>query len=348
MYESFYGFRERPFDLTPNPRFLVMTPSHQEALSNLEYAIASRKGVTLLLGEAGSGKTTLIRAAIERQPARVHTVHLHNPALTREEFIEILAARFGLSDRARNSKAALIVELEELLRARREAGETTLLVVDEAQSLSLELLEEIRLLANIETDEEKLLSLLIAGQPELADVLNASALRQLKGRVALRCELRPLSLQETFAYIAGRIRAAGGVGAHVFTREAVTLIHEQSKGIPRIVNVLADNALVAGFATEQRPVGSQLVREVCRDFDIGNLGAEERGDAAPAPAPAPAAAAAAAAPAETSVLDLRGTRSVKESAPAAKPAGEAADPGKSGAGSIFGLLSKRRFSFLFG
>jgi general secretion pathway protein A len=124
----------------------------------------------------------------------------------------------------------------------------------------------------------------------------------------------------------------------------VTLIHEQSKGIPRIVNVLADNALVAGFATEQRPVGSQLVREVCRDFDIGNRGADERADAAPAPA----AAAAAAAPAETSVLDLRGTRSVKESAPAAKPAGEAADPGKSGAGSIFGLLSKRRFSFLFG
>jgi len=270
MYESFYGFRERPFDLTPNPRFLVMTDVHREALSNLEYGIASRTGITLLVGEAGTGKTTLIRTALERQPARVHCVHLQNPALTRDEFVEMLASRFELSDRARASKTALLIELEGVLRARDEVGESTVLLVDEAQSLPRNILEEIRLLANIETNDRKLLSVIMAGQPELTSLLNDEGLRQLKQRVALRCELRPLSLQETAGYIAGRIRSAGGVGAQVFTREAVTLIHERSKGIPRTISVIADNSLVTGFATGQRPINSSTVREVCRDFDLGD------------------------------------------------------------------------------
>ena len=275
MYERFYGFRERPFDLTPNPKYLVLTNGHQEALSNLEYAIASAKGITLLVGEAGSGKTTVICAAIARQTSRVHCVHLHNPALTRDEFVEMLAARFGLSDRARVSKTALLLELESMLRRRRDAGETTLLVVDEAQSLPFELLEEIRLLANIETNSEKLLPLIIAGQPEISERLNANELRQLKQRIALRCELRSLTETETISYVATRIRAAGGVGSQVFTREAVMLICDRAKGLPRTINVLADNALVAGFATEQRPVTSALVREVCRDFDIQVSGRDD-------------------------------------------------------------------------
>src|SRR6476620_1571138 len=182
MYERHFGFRERPFDLTPNPRFLVMTAGHREALSNLEYAITGRKGITLLLGEAGCGKTTVIRAAIERQPSRVHCVHITNPALTRGEFVETLAERFGLTPEAGQSKARLVSELEALLRRRREQDETTVLVVDEAQSLSNELLEEIRLLANIETADEKLISLIMAGQPELSDQLNEEGLRQLKQR----------------------------------------------------------------------------------------------------------------------------------------------------------------------
>ena len=270
MYEEFYGFRERPFDLTPNPRYLVLTDIHREALSNLEYGIASRKGITLLIGEAGYGKTTLIRTAIGRQPARVHCVHLNNTALTRAEFVEMLAERFGLNDRAKVSKTVMLLELDELLNKRRDAGETSVLIVDEAQSLSLELLEEIRLLANTETNEAKLLSVIIAGQPELADRLNDAALRQLKQRVALRCQLRALTLNETAAYIAGRIKAAGGVGAQVFTREAVTLIHQRSHGIPRTISVIADNALLAGFAAGQRPVNSQMVLEVCQDFDLGS------------------------------------------------------------------------------
>src|SRR5688572_1834615 len=154
MYERFFGFRERPFDLSPNPRFLVLTESHREVLSNLEYGIASRKGVTLVLGEAGSGKTTLVRTVIERQPQRVHSVHVSNPTLSRVEFIQTLAVKFGLSSRASESKATMLQELEVLLSGRHAKGETTVLIVDEAQSLPMELLEEIRLLANTETNEE--------------------------------------------------------------------------------------------------------------------------------------------------------------------------------------------------
>ena len=282
MYESFYGLRERPFDLTPDPRYLVATEVHREALSNIEYAISSRKGITLLVGEAGTGKTTVIRAAISKQPDLIHCVHLNNPALTRDEFIGMLAARFDLSSRARESKAELLLELEQLLRRRRDAQETTVLIVDEAQSLSLELLEEIRLLTNIETDEEKLLTLIIAGQPEVAERLTDQSLRQLKQRIALRCELRPLNLQESGGYIAGRIVAAGGIPGQIFSREAVVLIHERSRGIPRAINVIADNALVSAFAAEQRLVTTPLVQEVCRDFDIRPSG-RPRPDSVDAP-----------------------------------------------------------------
>lgn len=283
MYETFFGMRERPFDLTSSPRFLVMTDSHREAWRNLQYGIASRKGITLLVGEAGAGKTTVIRAAIGTQSTLVHTVYVNNPTLSRNEFIEMLAAKFELSERAAQSKAVMLAELERLLLERRARDETTVLVVDEAQSLSLELLEEIRLLANIETDNEKLLSVIIAGQPELADRLNAQELRQLKQRVALRCELRPLTHTETEAYVSGRIRAAGGVASQVFTREAVSLLYEAAHGLPRTINVLADNALLGGFAAGVKPVGRELVLEVCRDFDL--LGGVDISRTAEAPSP---------------------------------------------------------------
>jgi hypothetical protein len=196
----------------------VLTAAHREALSSIEYGIASRKGITLLVGEAGLGKTTVIRAALARAQSRVHCVHLHNPALTRDEFIEMLAAMFDLSAAARRSKAVLLLELESLLRQREAAGETTVLIVDEAQSLPLELLEEVRLLANIETNERKLLSVIMAGQPELAARLNEQALRQLKQRVALRCTLRPLTAQETAGVprgpAGGSRRRRGDSGLH--------------------------------------------------------------------------------------------------------------------------------------
>jgi general secretion pathway protein A len=285
MYETYYGFRERPFDLAPDPRFLVLTESHDEALSTLKYGIASRKSVTLLIGEAGVGKTTLIRAALADQPARVRCIHLQNPVLSRAEFIEMLARRFNLSKQAAQSKTALLCELEDLLQRARQNQESTLLVIDEAQSLPDELLEEIRLLANIEVNSERLLSVILAGQPELADRLNDPSLRQLKQRIALRCLLRPLTGQETARYLVGRIKAAGGVGANTFTREAVNEIHERSGGVPRTISVIADNALLGGFAANVRPVPLSIVREVCADLYLG-----ESRDPEPEPAPAGAGA----------------------------------------------------------
>jgi general secretion pathway protein A len=236
MYEAFFGLRARPFDLTPDPRYLVLTPSHREALSNLEYGIASQKGITLLVGEAGSGKTTVIRAALERQTTHVHYVHLHNPALTREEFVEMLGVRVELSDRARVSNTALLLEQEQLLEGRHATYHRTVLVVDEAQSLPHELLEEIRLLANVDAGGRRSMSVIMAGQPELAARLNTHELRQFKQRVALRCELKPLTPQETFAYVVGRIRAAGGVAAEVFTRQSVAMMHDRANGLPRTIS----------------------------------------------------------------------------------------------------------------
>jgi general secretion pathway protein A len=269
MYEKFYGLRERPFDLTPNPKYLYLTGSHREALSNIQYGITGRKGITLLIGEAGTGKTTLVRAALEAVVGPyIRCVYVNNPVLTREEFYEFLAPKFGLSERASASKARFLSELEDAVIGRHRAGGVTALVIDEAQSLPHELLEEVRLLANFETATEKLLPVVLTGQPELAARLEHEALRQLKQRVALRCDLAALDIRETAAYISGRVAIAGGDSTQMFTREAVQTIYERSRGIPRTISVICDNALLTGFASGMKPVGSNLVLEVCRDFRL--------------------------------------------------------------------------------
>src|SRR6185295_19307177 len=269
MYERFYGFREPAFELTANPKFLFFTAQHREALCNLEYGLSAAKPVTVLIGDPGTGKSTLLRAALESDMCRhVTCVFIDNPTLTRAEFFETLAARFELGGNAEKSKATLLGGLESKIRGRHSRREITALVVDEAQALPDEILEEIRLLANMETPTSKLLPVVLAGQPELAARLNDPRLRQLKQRVALRCELKPLDLPQTAAYIASRIRTAGGDPANIFTREAVTLIHEYSRGLPRTISVMCDNALTSGFALDQRPVDGDIVAEVCRDFDL--------------------------------------------------------------------------------
>jgi general secretion pathway protein A len=279
MYQEFYGLRELPFELTANPKFLYLTSRHLEALSNLQYGLASGKSVTVLVGEAGTGKTTLLKAAMASDRCRqVRCVCLNNPALTRSEFIEILARSFALSSQAARSKAVLLEDLENALVERRYRGEATALVVDEAQSLSTELLEEIRLLANMETNAEKLLPLVLVGQPALGMRLEASSLRQLKQRVALRCEVTPFDLSETAEYIASRIRTAGGVATRLFTRDAVRLIYENSGGIPRTINVICDNALIHGLALDRRPVDRQMVLDVCQDFRLGDRQAQSPGE----------------------------------------------------------------------
>lgn len=269
MYQAFYGLAELPFELSPDPSYLYLTPRHREALANLEYGISARKSLTLLTGEAGTGKTTLVRAALRSEACRsARVLYLNNPTLTRTEFLDFLAHGFGLTQQASSSKSEMLRQLERELVEGRRRGITTALVIDEAQSLSYELLEEIRLLANIESNTEKLLPLVLAGQPELAVRLNEPSLRQLKQRVALRCALGLLSLNETAAYMAGRIRRAGADGSTLFTREAVRLIYERSRGVPRTISVICDNALVSGFALQQKPVSAQIVHEVCRDFDF--------------------------------------------------------------------------------
>ena len=269
MYQSFYELRELPFELTLDPKFLYLTSGQREALSNLEYGLSSGKSLTVMIGDAGTGKTTLLRTALSSSRCRdVRCVYLNNPALTRDEFINTLAMRFELGALAAQSKAVLLEGLDRVLRERRARGEITALVVDEAQRLSIELLEEIRLLANMETATEKLLPLVLAGQSELRERLEDSNLRQLKQRVALRCEIAPFRLTETAAYISSRIRTAGGAPAKLFTRDAVTLIHECSRGIPRTVNVLCDNALVTGLALNRRPIDRAVVLEVSRDFAL--------------------------------------------------------------------------------
>jgi len=268
MYEQYYGLRERPFDLSPNPRFLFLSKGHREALMHLRYGLTRRPGVTVLVGEAGTGKTTLVRAALQASSGQNATiVHLSNPTLTRQEFYEYLASGFGLGQQAAASKSTFLHELERSLTTRSADGSILALIVDEAQSLPHELIEEIRLLTNTEANGRSV-AVALVGQPELAARLNEPQLRQLKQRVALRCELSPLDLRDTAAYIAARVRVAGGNAALLFTRDAVIAIHDHSHGIPRLTSVICDNALVSGFAADVKPVGRDLVLEVCRDFEL--------------------------------------------------------------------------------
>jgi general secretion pathway protein A len=271
MYAEFYRLTEPPFDLTPNPRFLFLTARQREALSNLRYGLSTSRGFTMLVGEAGTGKTTLVRAALAGMadlPSRY--VLISNPTLTRADFYEILVRQFDLSVEAGRSKAAFLSELTQSVEARFAAGGLTGIIIDEAQSLPTELLEEIRLLGNIETTTAKLLNIVLAGQPELADRLNESSLRQLKQRVTLRCQLSAFTAEEAVAYIAGRIRIAGGSPTEIFSREAVLAIYAASSGIPRTINVLCDNALISGFAAGARPITKDIIRDVVNDFDLGD------------------------------------------------------------------------------
>lgn len=288
MYESFHGLSELPFELTANPKYLYLSARQREALSVLQYGLFSAKSLTLLIGDAGTGKTTLIQAALESERCRnVRCVYLNNPTLRPDDFIKLLALKFDLGPEAGESKALLLERLERLLSQRHAVGQTTALVVDEAQSLSVEMLEEIRLLANIETPSVKLLPLVLAGQPELAVRLEEPNLRQLKQRVTLRAQLEPFELEDTAAYIASRIVTAGGVPGLMFTLEAVNLIHELSGGIPRTISVICDNVLVSGMALGRKRADRAGVVEVCRDLQ---LTARSQSPEAAAPLPQPTAA----------------------------------------------------------
>ena len=269
MYENFFGLRERPFDLAPNPRYLFLGARQREALSTLKYGLEGPRGLTLLVGEAGTGKTTLVQAALsEIGSAKVECVLMSNPTLTRDEFYEFLANAFGFGAEIAASKTRFLAAFRSHVEERHWRGQLTAIIIDEAQSLPYELLEEVRLLSNIETPTTKLLSVVLTGQPELADRLNEPELRQLKQRIGLRCELTVFDLADTAAYIAGRLRIAGGTPVDIFTRDAVNAIFQGSSGVPRLVNVICDNSLIGGFAEQMRPVPRSVVEDILRDFDL--------------------------------------------------------------------------------
>src|SRR5215213_6845076 len=287
MYLDFYGLKELPFALTPDPRFIYFTPSHTEAMANLHYGIESGKGLIVVTGEVGTGKTTILRWMMHRLDRTVLVAYLFNPRMTVSEFYQYISSPKLLDVPRWESKSELLLRLGEVLDSRHSRGLRTVLVIDEAHGLSPSVLEEIRLMSNFESDSAKQLQIVLTGQPELRDVLNQPELRQLKQRVALRCEIKPLpDIEETARYIASRLLAAGAERTDVFTPAAVDLIFRCSEGIPRQINNICDNSLLAGFAAGARYVGRDIVEEVAETFDLlpnaqrGRQTGEERAAAA--------------------------------------------------------------------
>ncbi len=270
MYCEHFHLRRRPFELSPDPYFLYPTPRHNEALANLYHAVSGRRGFVVLTGEVGTGKTLLLRCLFDLLDRKqVAFAYLFNPRLTADDFLHHLLTDFGLPADL-NGKSARLRVLNQFLLDRHRRQLTTALVVDEAQHLSPEVLEEIRLLTNLETTSQKLLQIVLAGQPELEDLLDSSALRQLKQRVALRCRLAALSEQETAGYIARRLeRAQGPNGAqNLFPPPVLAAIYRASRGIPRLINTLCENALVTAYAHQLTAVSESIVAEVVEDFRL--------------------------------------------------------------------------------
>jgi general secretion pathway protein A len=271
MYESFYNLKEKPFNLTPDPRFIYFTERHCEALANLVYGIRERKGFLVLTGEVGTGKTTMINALLDTlERAGILSAFIFNPLLSPSEFFEYLLADLNIRGDYKNKSQALI-KLNNLLLERYRMGKPTVLIVDEAQNLSTENLEEIRLLTNLETATEKLLQIVLVGQPELSLKLNSPELRQLKQRISLRCNLEPLSLAELKEYISTRMEIAGLPNQTVFAEDITAEIYRLSGGIPRLVNTICDNALLTGYATDSKIIGLDILEEVASDLELSHL-----------------------------------------------------------------------------
>jgi len=268
IYNAYFGFAENPFEISPDPEFLYRSPQHEEALANLIYGVRGRKGFIVLTGEVGTGKTTLLeclRDYLESQ--RIEFAFIFNSRLTPDQFFEMMAFDFDLQC-DRKSKPEVLVALNSLLLQQAERGRTTALIVDEAHNLEWEVLEEIRLLGNLENRNGKLLQIILAGQPEFDRKLDASNLRQLKQRIVLRCALDPLSPDEVIAYIETRLARAGMPNQTVFPLDVMDEIYVRSRGIPRLINLLCDNLLITAFAMEQRTATLQMLDEVCRDLRV--------------------------------------------------------------------------------
>jgi len=268
MYEQYHNLQEKPFNLTPDPRYIYFTEKHCEALANLVYGIRERKGFIVLSGEVGTGKTTLVNALLDTlERTGILSSFIFNPILTSAEFFEYLLADLNIRCDTR-SKSQALIKLNSLLLERYRMGQVTVLIIDEAQNLSTEILEEVRLLTNLETATEKLLQIVLVGQPELSLKLNSTELRQLKQRINLRCSLDPLTLFETKEYINTRLEIAGLPNQQIFSDSSIAEVYKFSGGVPRLINSICDNALLAGYACDSRKIGVEIIQEVSEDLEL--------------------------------------------------------------------------------
>ena len=271
MYLDFYGLNEIPFGLTPNPRFVFKTESHLEAISNLSYGIYHYKGLIVLTGEVGTGKTTALRSIIDQLGHDILCVYILNPYLTADEFYETLSTGVRLGVGSNASKPEILSRLSRCLAERHSRGLRTVLIVDEAHGLSSSVLEQVRLLANLETNTEKLLQIVLCGQPELREVLNQPGLRQLKQRISLRCSIRPLAQFEIPKYVRFRLKTAGAGRVDLFDQSAINLIGQVSIGIPRVINNLCDNALLQGYAMGLSVITGDVIDRVIEVLDLARV-----------------------------------------------------------------------------
>ncbi len=267
MYKQFYSLIRSPFEISPDPRFYYPTPLHNEALANLLYGIKKRKGFVVTTGEVGTGKTLLLQCLMQwLSKNQIAFSHIFNPRLTVIEFFQYFTADLGLPSEGK-SKSELLIQLNQFLIGRYRRGSTTVLIVDEGQLLDWEVLEEIRLLTNLETVQQKLLQIILVGQPELEDKLDSSNLRQLKQRISFRCRLEPLSREELKKYIHRRLEVAGArqESAELFPETTVDRILRYSKGIPRLVNTICESALITGYARQVRSITPEIIDQVAID-----------------------------------------------------------------------------------
>ena len=272
MYKNFFGLKDSPFTASPNPRYLYWTRTAQEALSALTYGIESRKGFILLTGEVGTGKTTLLNRLLDGlREQDVATAFVFNSQLLNVgQLFDFVLADFEIPCESR-VKSHVLLKLNQWLLDRYRAGKTSVLIVDEAQNLSDQMLEEIRLLTNLETSSEKLLQIVLSGQPELDEKLKRPQLRQLRQRLVLRCRTSPLTREETYGYIQERLRIAGADGQPIFSQEAMDVVHHYSKGIPRVVNLLCEHSLINSFVEELCPVLARIVEEIAREYQLDEI-----------------------------------------------------------------------------
>ena len=271
MYKSFYGLKENPFNVNPDPRYLLLTKQIEEALTGLMYGIQTRKGFITLTGEVGTGKTTLVNRLLDwLHHRRARTAFLFNSRMNSSQLFDFILAEFDIQCDSK-SKSQQLMKLNHWLLDRYRAGETVVLIIDEAQNLTFPVLEEIRLLTNLETSTEKLLQIVLSGQPELEEKLKLPELRQLRQRIMLRCKTAPLSKDQTQEYIEERLRIAGADSTPIFSRAAMETVHLYSLGVPRVVNLLCEHSLVNGFVDQQRPIEPKIVEEVAREFQLDEV-----------------------------------------------------------------------------